>query len=133
MQHLPIKGSTPAESWLNVSQTSRQGVYVCDFQERHLGNPLIRSIHGGTVGMLIEYCAEQELKHHLAQKGVEARVELTSSSVDYLRVTKDAPLYGRAEVVRIGRRIGFIDTWCWQDSEDLPVSRGTCRLRIFES
>lgn len=83
--------------------------------------------------MLIEYCAEQELKHHLAQKGVEARVELTSSSVDYLRVTKDAPLYGRAEVVRIGRRIGFIDTWCWQDSEDLPVSRGTCRLRIFES
>ena len=123
---------SPATQWLNVFPTDDPDVFRVDFEERHLGNPLIRSIHGGTVGMLIEHAAEQGLKRHLDDKGISARLELTGSSIEYLRVTKDAPLYGRAKVVRIGRRIGFIDTWCWQDDEDVPVARGACTLRILE-
>lgn len=123
---------SPVEEWLAISVTDDPFVCRIDFQEHHIGNPIIRSVHGGVVGSLIEYAAEAALRHQLASEGRDERTELTTSSIEYLRVTKDAPLYGRAKIVRIARRIAFIDVWVWQDSEDLPVSRGACTLRIME-
>lgn len=122
---------TPLEEWLNVSQTERPDVWRMDFCEHHLGNPLIRSIHGGAVGTMIEYCAEAGLRGHLADNAIAAAISLTTSSIEYLRVTKDAALFGRYQPVRIGRRVAFVDVWCWQDSEELMVARGACTLRIL--
>lgn len=123
---------TPAEKWLAITSCDDPNLYVLDFQEHHIGNPIIRSVHGGVVGALIETAAEKALLHALNEKGITAEVEVTTASVDYLRVTKDAPLYARVDIVRIARRIAFLDVKVWQDSEDLPVSRGTCTLRIME-
>lgn len=124
--------SSPVQEWLAISQTDDPAVYKIDFQEHHIGNPIIRSIHGGVVGSLAEYSAEGYLTHLLKKEGRDARVEVSTSSIDYLRVTKDAPLFARVEIVRIARRIAFVDVWIWQDSEDLLVSRGACTLRILE-
>lgn len=124
--------ASPIADWLNVAATDRRDVWKIDFEDRHLGNPLIRSIHGGVVGTLIEYAAEEGLRRHLAEKGIHADLELTTSSIEYLRVTKDAPLFARFEITRIARRIGFVEVWCWQDREDMPVSRGACTLRILQ-
>ena len=123
---------SPVGQWLNLAIEPGGEVYRMDFAERHIGNPMIRSLHGGAVGTMIEAVAEAALERQFAGDARKARFELTGSSIDYLRVTKDAPLYGRAVIVRTGRRIAFVDTWCWQDSEDLPVSRGTCQIRIYE-
>ncbi len=112
--------------WLALVVEPRAGVYRMRFAERHIGNPFIRSIHGGAVGSLIEASAELALAEI-----VGGPVELQSSAIDYLRVTKDADLWSRAELVRRGRRLAFVDVWCWQDSEDLPVARGSCTLRIL--
>lgn len=129
----PKLADAPIAAWLNVSATDRPDVWKAGFEDRHLGNPLIRSIHGGVVGTLIEYAAEEGLRRALAEKGIEAQgIELTTTSIEYLRVTKDAPLFARFEVTRIARRIGFVDVWCWQDREDMPVSRGACTLRIHQ-
>jgi uncharacterized protein (TIGR00369 family) len=128
-----LQETNPMEEWLAVSVTDDPFVCKIDFQEHHIGNPIIRSVHGGVVGALIEYTAETALVHELRANGREAKTELTTSSIEYLRVTKDAPLFGRATIVRIARRIAFIDVWVWQDSEDLPVSRGSCTLRIMEA
>ena len=125
-------GKSPVEEWLAVSITDDPFVCKIDFQEHHIGNPIIRSVHGGVVGSLIEYTAEAVLRHQLKQDGRLESTELTTSSIEYLRVTKDAPLFARAQIVRIARRIAFIDVRVWQDNEDLPVSRGACTLRIME-
>jgi acyl-coenzyme A thioesterase PaaI-like protein len=132
----PISGSratSPIETWLNVARMEDPAVFRLDFQEHHIGNPLIRSLHGGVVGTLIEYAAEKYLEQKLLEAGRPARVEITTSSIEYLRVTKDASLFARASISRVARRIGFIDVRCWQDGEELPVSKGSCTLRIFGS
>ncbi|WP_075995370.1 PaaI family thioesterase [Salaquimonas pukyongi] len=124
--------TTPAETWFAFAPVEENSCWKVAFQEHHLGNPLIRSIHGGVVGSLIEHTAEKTLDHELAHKGRRAKLELTTSSIDYLRVTKDSDLYARGSVMRIARRVAFMDVVCWQDSEDLPVARGACTLRILE-
>lgn len=121
---------SPFEEWLSVEKTSDPYVFQLSFEEHHLGNPVIRSIHGGVVGALIEYVAKAGLNFRLQQMDRQADVDLTSTSLEYLRVTKDAPVYAKCEIIRVARRIGFVDVWCWQDSEELMVTRGVCTLRI---
>lgn len=123
---------SPMAQWQQIETTDRADVYVMRFAEHHIGNPFIRALHGGVVGALIEMSAELDLARQVHEEGgAETRVELVSSSIDYLRVTKDVDLYARVDVVRIARRLAFVDVWCWQDTEDLPVARGSCTLRIF--
>ena len=124
--------ASPAETWFAVAPAEEGDCWKIAFQEHHLGNPLIRSIHGGVVGSLIEHTAEKALDRALAEKSRSAKLELTTSAIDYLRVTKDSDLYARGSVMRIARRVAFMDVVCWQDSEDLPVARGACTLRILE-
>lgn len=139
MPSLPAAGvkrdlllASPMAEWQRIELTERPEVYVMRFSEHHIGNPFIRALHGGVVGAMIEMSAELELARLAHQEGgSETRVELVSSSIDYLRVTKDADLYARVDVVRIARRLAFLDVWCWQDEEDLPVARGSCTLRVF--
>ncbi len=123
-----VFAAQPLGQWLHLRATERPNVFVMGFVEHHIGNPLIRSIHGGAVGTLIEVSAELGLAHFLAS---DARVELQSSAIDYIRVTRDTDLYARVELVRMGRRLAFVDVWCWQDREDTPVARGSCTLRVF--
>ncbi|MFZ1815522.1 MAG: PaaI family thioesterase [Rhizobiaceae bacterium] len=120
--------NTPMGKWLQLEVTDEPGVMRMRFADRHIGNPFIRALHGGAVGSMIEVSAE------IAVAGivdVGEVVELTSSTIDYIRVTKDSDLYSKVELVRKGRRLAFVTVWCWQDSQDLPVARGSCTLRIF--
>lgn len=121
-----LLGSAMAD-WIGVEKTGRENVYVMRFAERHIGNPFVRALHGGAVGAMIEIAAEIEL----GRLQPDCAVELASSAVDYLRVTKDADLYARVEVVRVARRVAFLSVWCWQDGEDTPVAHGHCTLRLF--
>ena len=119
---------SPMAAWLQIAPTGRDNVYVMRFAERHIGNPFIRAIHGGVVGSLIEISAELEL----SRRSPGTPVELVSSAIDYLRVTKDADMHARVDEVRIARRLAFFDVWCWQDDENLPVARGSCIVRLLE-
>lgn len=119
--------ASPVAHWLQAGPTDRPNVYRLRFAERHIGNPFVRALHGGVVGSLAEFSALLEL----ARLSEGADVELVSSSIDYLRVTKDADLFARVEVVRIARRLAFLDVWCWQDSEEAPVARASCTVRLF--
>jgi uncharacterized protein (TIGR00369 family) len=121
--------TSPMARWLGIEATERPEIFRMRFAEHHIGNPFIRALHGGVVGSMIEASAELGLGR-LAE--VEGRVELVSSAIDYVRVTKDADLFARVEIVRIGRRVAFVEVRCWQDAQDLPVARGSCTLRILE-
>lgn len=117
---------SPMALWLQIQPSTGEGLYTTRFAEHHIGNPVIRSLHGGFVGSLIEVAAELELARHVQ----DHNIELVSSSIDYLRVTRDCDLHARVKIVRIARRLAFVDVWCWQDAEDTPVTRGSCILRL---
>ncbi|MCB1457867.1 MAG: PaaI family thioesterase [Nitratireductor sp.] len=119
---------TPMRRWLQFSATGEADVFRMKFDDRHIGNPFIRALHGGVVGSMVEMSAEMLVR---SQMEADQRVELVSSAIDYIRVTRDVDLCARATMVRRGRRLVFVEVWCWQDSEDLPVARGNCTLRIF--
>ena len=40
-----------------------QRIYALAFGEEHIGNPLIRALHGGVLGTFMEYAALRELSH----------------------------------------------------------------------
>jgi len=115
------------QNWLGFAPCKEPNRYQLAFCNRHIGNPMIRSVHGGVTASMIEMSAEFALR---TQLGDVADIHIVSSSIDYLRVTKDVDLHSRTNIVRISRRLAFIDILCWQDNEDIPVARGTCTLRI---
>ena len=114
--------------WLSLSEGDEPGVFKSEFAERHIGNTFIRSIHGGVVGSMMEISAEKLV---LSEPDLQGDVLVVTSSVDYLRVTKDQDLYSRAVVARQSRRIRVVDVSCWQDDETRPVARGIITLRVL--
>lgn len=120
--------ASPVAAWLGFETTDEAHVYRQRFGEHHIGNPFIRALHGGVVASMIEFSAGYDIALS-AEPGV--RAELVSSAIDYVRVTRDADVFARVEVVRTGRRLAFVDVWCWQDAEDVPIARGSCTLRML--
>ena len=118
--------NTPVGRWLQIQPGIDNSRYTARFGEHHIGNPVIRALHGGFVGSLIEAAAELELAQHVGGN----KVELVSSSIEYLRVTRAHDLHAKVNIVRIARRLAFVDVWCWQDEEEIPVARGSCILRL---
>lgn len=125
-----MNAASSMKQWLTFKAHPQNNLYSMQFHDQHIGNPMIRSVHGGVTASLIEMSAEHTV---VAETENKFPILLVSSSVDYLRVTKDTDLYARSQIVRISRRLAFIDVWCWQDEEDIPVARGTCTLRIMRT
>ncbi len=113
--------------WLAAEQQSEPNLYKTQFQNHHLGNIFIKSLHGGVTGAMIELSAEATTRKEL---GEHADLMITTSSVDYLRITKDVDLYARTSIVRMSRRLSIVDVTCWQDSEDLPIARGVVTIKV---
>ena len=116
--------------WLRVESLDEKGLYKTTFQVHHLGNIFIRSLHGGVTGATMEMAAHDLT---LGEVGKDASLMITSTSVDYLRITKDVDLYARATIQRISRRLSIVDVYCWQDNEDTPVARGVIIIKVDRS
>lgn len=114
-------------NWLQIKPNEQDGVYNLTFADHHIGNVWIRSIHGGVSASTIEFCAEAETRK-LLDDGQDTLI--STSTIDYLRITKDADIFARATIVRKSRRLSIVDVICWQDDESVPVARGTVTLKI---
>ena len=119
--------SSRIANWLQIQDEKQGDLYKVVFAEHHLGNIWIRSIHGGVSASSIELCAEIETAKSVNE---ETEIVISSSTIDYLRITKDADLFARAAIVRQSRRLCVVDVICWQDNEDVPVVRGTVTLKL---
>lgn len=118
---------TEIANWLQIKPLDEEGVYHLTFTDHHIGNVWIRSIHGGVSASTIELCAEAETRK-LLEAGQDTLV--STSTIDYLRITKDADIFARATIVRKSRRLSIVDVVCWQDDEEVPVARGTVTLKV---
>ncbi len=113
--------------WLQIKSLEADGLYHLTFAEHHIGNVWIRSIHGGVSASTIELCAEAETQK-LLEEGQD--VTVSTGTIDYLRITKDADIFAKATIVRKSKRLSIVDVVCWQDDEAIPVARGSVTLRI---
>jgi uncharacterized protein (TIGR00369 family) len=94
-------------------------VTVLRYRETNIGNPVLRAIHGGVVGALLEHAA---ILHLVAETDVEAVPKIINMSIDYLRPCLAADTFARGRVIRQGRRIANVRVEAWQDSPDRPVA-----------
>jgi len=116
-----------ASGWLSAEPLAEANRYKTSFQTHHLGNIFIKSLHGGVTGAFMELTAEATAQNALTD---DAELMITTSSIDYLRITKDTDLHARTNIVRMSRRLCIVDVACWQDSEDVPVARGVVTIKI---
>lgn len=93
-------------------------VTVLRFREDNIGNPVLRAIHGGVVGALLEHAA---ILHLLAETDVDVVPKIVNLSVDYLRPCRAADTFARGLVIRQGRRVVNVRAVAWQDQPERPV------------
>ena len=119
---------SPICKWLgaSVTQDDEGPLYQLTFHERHIGNPAIRAIHGGVVAGFLEIAAKGAL---IAFTEAPGPFDAVNMDIDYLLSTRPENMYARAKVVRKGRRVAFIDAWCWQQDVSRPVAQARFRIR----
>ena len=120
--------ASPMLSWLDLSASFEGGghLYRLSFHERHIGNPLIRALHGGVISAFLESCATLEVA---TRSDLEVRT--ISTHINFLRGAVDRDMLARVQVARVGRRIAFLEATGWQTSEDEPVARTAVALRVL--
>ena len=123
-----ISGSSMNE-WLNmsVSLDGTRPIFHLGFEEPHIGNPIIRAIHGGVVSTFMENAA---FLYTFASLDVNTEITTTSVHTNYLRSTKDQDMHAKVEVHRMGRRFGFLQATSWQGDEEKPVAIAEIGIRI---
>lgn len=79
--------------------------YLMDFRDEHMGNPLIKTFHGGILASFGEVCASM----HLMQSSKSNNVpECASMTFDYLRPAFAGTLIAKPTTLRAGRRITIV-------------------------
>lgn len=117
--------NSPLKGWLSfdVSETGEGRIYSITPGDAHVGNPLIKALHGGIVSTFLELAAVDEMRRAL---GPDQQGEAININVDYLKSVKLSPLFARASIAKAGRRLVFVDCHAWQEKEDSLVAKAMC-------
>ncbi len=104
-------------------------ITVLRFRESNIGNYLIRAIHGGVVGALLEHAG---IVHLLAETEAAVVPKIVNLSVDYLRPCMAADTFARGTVIKQGRRVANVRMVAWQDAPDKPVAAAHAHYLLGE-
>ena len=121
--------NSPLGSWLrfDVEENGDGALYSITPNDAHIGNPLIKALHGGIVSTFLELAGLHELRRSLSP---DADGEAININVDYLKSVSLSPLFAKARIVKTGRRLVFIDSVAWQDAVETPVAKAACSFAI---
>lgn len=89
------------------------------FRETNIGNTIIRAVHGGVIGALMEHAAILNLLAETTQDVVPKTINV---SIDYLRPCLAADTFARGRVIRQGRRVANVRVEAWQDDPARPLA-----------
>jgi acyl-CoA thioesterase len=114
--------AVPFHRFLGMREEVVEGetCYLMDFCENHVGNPLIRTFHGGVLASFGEVVAATHLARSLA------RVELPACSTltfDYLRPAFAGTICAVPHIVRAGRRITTVSVQLRLDNKLACIGR----------
>jgi len=114
---------TPFFRFLKMQVLSNSGDKIetaMPFEERFVGNPILKNFHGGIIASYLEASASL-LILDLPVEGLPKPINLT---VDYLRPAGPKPLNAHAHIFRSGRRMASIEALAWQENRNKPVAKG---------
>jgi len=120
---------SPIADWIGFSATHADNsvLFHLTFGERHIGNALIRAIHGGGIAAFLEFSAESALHAHL--NGTHS-LGCINADIDYLTSARAMDMTARVNLLRVGRRIAFVEAVGWQSDEGSPMATGRFRFRL---
>jgi uncharacterized protein (TIGR00369 family) len=97
---------SPIAAWLGFSVTESEGgrLYRLAFNETHIGNPAIRALHGGVIAAFLELAMQTELKATGA-----APAETVNVAIDYMSSSRAEDMTATARIIRVGRRLAFLE------------------------
>lgn len=112
----------PFIQYLGIREKVHDGVilYLMDFREQHVGNPMIQTFHGGILASFGEVVAGIHLARHRQEKAV---VPCFTMTFDYLRPAFAGTLSARPNIVRSGRRIATVSVQLYQDDQLVCIGR----------
>jgi len=90
------------------------------FAERHIGNPVLETYHGGIIASFMEaiasLCVLDDMNAPLAKP--------INLAVDYMRPGYGGTLNTRATITKKGRRMASVETVAWLEDENKLVAKG---------
>ncbi len=119
----------PIAAWLGFSaaQSGEDIIYSLAHAEHHIGNQLIRALHGGAIASFLEFSSQAALHAHF---GGAQKIITVNADVDYLSSARAEDMKARVRFIRIGRRLAFVEAAGWQRDETAPVAAARFRFRI---
>ena len=112
---------------LEVERDEQGLVCVLPFRDQIVGNARLPAVHGGVVGSFLEMTALLGL---LDENEGERIPRPINFSTDYLRSAGPRDTRGRAEIVKLGRRIANVRVVAYQDDPRKPVAAGIGNFRL---
>ena len=88
---------------------------ILRFREEFIGDPTRPALHGGVLSMMADAVGGAAV-WTLVEEG--SRVATIDLRVDYLRPGRPEDLCARAQVARVGNRVGVSRVWLGQPGED---------------
>jgi len=99
---------------------------VLPFRDDLVGNTVLRALHGGVLGALLELTALLRL----LEEEVGQVPRPINFTVDYLRAAGPTTTRGRAEIFKLGRRVAVVHALAWQDDPARPVAAGNGKFLL---
>ena len=93
---------------------------IMPFQDKLIGNIMIKAIHGGAIGAFLELTAQAQV--FLVVDYLPHPPRPINLTIDYLRQGHAKDTYARATITKMGRRMCSVQAEAWQDEKTKPVT-----------
>lgn len=140
IRSLPQKGDfdaaldvIPYAAFLGLRLRREGGILMTTmcFSPHLVGQPVPPTIHGGTIGALLETAGIIRTASEMAAEHLPKTIDIT---IDYLRPGRPGKdCHAVAEVRRMGRRFANVQIEAWQDSRDKPIAFAHMNLLVAGS
>lgn len=100
------------------------------FAPHLIGVPEPASLHGGTIGALLEVAGIIKTASEMSAEHLPRTMDIT---IDYLRPGRaDKDCHAAAIVRRMGKRFANVQVEAWQDRRDAPIALAHMNLLVAE-